>query len=216
MADVPFSAALRARTWSEHGDSESATFMSELLRGRGTREDYAAMSAQHFFIYRALENGEREAAQDPVAAAFLSKELSRVPALTDDLEFLFGARWQSRISPLPVTREYISRVQEVAATWPAGFIAHHYTRYLGDLSGGQAILRVLRKRYGFAERGVKFYLFHGITNVGAFKDTYRDRLDDAQWSAAERNRFIDEVIRAYRFNTRLFAELQASRQPATG
>ena len=215
MADVPFSAALRARTWSEHGDSESATFMSELLRGHGTREDYAAMSAQHFFIYQALEHGERRAGEDPTAATFLSKELSRVPALSDDLEFLFGERWRAHISPLPVTREYIARVQEVATTWPAGFIAHHYTRYLGDLSGGQAILRVLRKRYGFADRGVKFYLFDGITDFGDFKDTYRERLDDAPWSHEERERFIDEVIRAYRFNTRLFAQLQAARQPVT-
>ena len=47
MSVIPFSQALRERTWSGHGDSEGADFMTNLMRGTGTREDYIALVAQH-------------------------------------------------------------------------------------------------------------------------------------------------------------------------
>ena len=49
MTVIPFSQALRERTWGSHGDSEGATFMSDLMQGKGTRDDYIAMVAQHYF-----------------------------------------------------------------------------------------------------------------------------------------------------------------------
>ncbi len=57
MTVVPFSQALRERTWTGHGDSEGASFMRDLMEGRGTRDDYIALVAQHYFIYEALERG---------------------------------------------------------------------------------------------------------------------------------------------------------------
>ncbi|MGZ0212544.1 MAG: biliverdin-producing heme oxygenase, partial [Actinomycetales bacterium] len=55
MAVIPFSQALRERTWSSHGDSEGADFMKDLMTGKGTRDDYIALVAQHYFIYEAIE-----------------------------------------------------------------------------------------------------------------------------------------------------------------
>ena len=55
MSVIPFSQALRERTWTNHGDSEGADFMKDLMTGKGTREDYIALVAQHFFIYEAIE-----------------------------------------------------------------------------------------------------------------------------------------------------------------
>ncbi|HRQ00540.1 MAG TPA: biliverdin-producing heme oxygenase, partial [Terrimesophilobacter sp.] len=55
MTTAPFSQALRERTWNTHNDTEGATFMSDLMRGAGTRDDYIALVAQHYFMYEALE-----------------------------------------------------------------------------------------------------------------------------------------------------------------
>jgi heme oxygenase len=212
---LPFSQALRERTWSGHGESEGATFMSDLMTGKGTREDYIALVAQHYFVYEALEGAATAFADDPVAAPFLSDQLTRLPALESDLAFLLGDGWRDAIAPLATTARYVRRIREIAADgWAGGFVAHHYTRYLGDLSGGQVIRRMMQRRYGFETNGVGFYLFDQIASPKEFKETYRDQLDAVAWDDAERERVIAEVLAAYRLNTELFDDLAAAKAAA--
>ena len=215
MSVTPFSQALRERTWSGHSDSEGAGFMTDLMKGAGTREDYIALVAQHYFIYEALESAEAVFAADAVVAQFATPRLTRLPALEADLEYLLGADWRERIAPLPTTVAYVDRIRRVATErWSGGFVAHHYTRYLGDLSGGQFISRVMQRRFGFESNGVGFYLFDEIADPQEFKQTYRDELDRVEWDAAERERVIDEVLLAYRFNTELFDDLARAKAAA--
>jgi heme oxygenase len=212
---IPFSQALRERTWSSHGDSEGANFMKDLMNGAGTREDYVALVAQHFFIYEAIEAAAERFADNPVAARFISEQLTRLNAIEDDLAFLIGPDWRKEIRPLPTTIAYVTRINEIADEgWAGGFVAHHYTRYLGDLSGGQAIRRLMQQQFGFDTDGVGFYFFDEIASPKKFKDTYRDELDAVQWDTPERDRVIDEVLEAYRLNTALFVDLSAAKAAA--
>ena len=215
MTVIPFSQALRERTWNSHGDSEGAGFMKDLMSGAGTREDYIALVAQHYFIYEALEAAAEKFAADELSAPFISPSLTRMPALEQDLEFLLGADWRNQISPVPTTDRYVARINEIAAEgWAGGFVAHHYTRYMGDLSGGQAIGRLMQRHFGFDTNGIGFYLFDQIASPKAFKETYREQLDSVAWSDEERERVIDEVLVAYRFNTELFEDLSAAKAAA--
>src|SRR6476620_11395724 len=108
MSDlIPFSTALRERESDAHSTSEHAGFMADLITGDGTRDDYVALVAQHWFIYDALESAADRMRRDPVAYVFLSDKLTRLPALESDLEFLLGADWRERIEPLPTTRRYV-------------------------------------------------------------------------------------------------------------
>lgn len=212
---IPFSQVLRERTRSGHSESEGATFMDDLMTGRGSRDDYIALVAQHYFIYEALESAAAAMRDDAVAAAFISPSLTRLPALESDLEFLLGPDWRSAIAPLPTTVRYVERINTVAATWAGCFVAHHYTRYLGDLSGGQIIRTLMQRQFGFETNGVGFYLFDQIAKPKKFKDTYRDQLDSVGWSDEERERVIDEVMIAYRFNTELFIDLATAKASAS-
>lgn len=215
MSVIPFSQALRERTWANHGDSEGADFMKDLMTGKGTRDDYIALVAQHFFIYEAIEAAAERFAGDPVAAPFITPQLTRLPAIEDDLEYLLGSTWRDEIAPLPTTARYTERIREVTQQgWAGGFIAHHYTRYLGDLSGGQVIRTLMQRQFGFETNGVGFYLFDQIAKPKEFKETYRDQLDAVQWDDAERDRVIDEVVTAYRFNTELFVDLANAKAAA--
>jgi heme oxygenase (biliverdin-producing, ferredoxin) len=109
----------------------------------------------------------------------------------------------------------VDRIYEfVAQLWAGGFVAHHYTRYLGDLSGGQAIRRLMQRHFGFETNGVGFYLFEQIADPKTFKDTYREQLDTAGWDESERERVIDEVLAAYRLNTELFDDLAQAKAAA--
>ncbi|WP_344227635.1 biliverdin-producing heme oxygenase [Microbacterium binotii] len=211
---IPFSAALRERSSGAHSGSEGAGFMSDLIKGEGTRDDYVALVAQHWFIYEALESAAERMRRDPVAAVFISERLTRLPALAADLEFLVGPDWRERIEPLPTTRRYVDRIHQVGATWPGGFVAHHYTRYLGDLSGGLFIGKLMQRRFGFDTNGIGFYIFADIADPKEFKEHYRVQLDAAPWDEAEKERVIDEVLLAYRFNTELFEDLARAKAEA--
>lgn len=215
MPVLSFSQALRERSWSSHGESEGAGFMSDLMTGKGTRDDYIALVAQHYFIYEALEAAGALFAADPVATPFLSPQLTRLPALESDLAFLLGDDWRDRIAPLPTTARYVERIREIARDgWAGGFVAQHYTRYLGDLSGGQVIRTLMQRQFGFDTNGVGFYLFEQIASPKKFKDTYREQLDAVPWDDVERERVIDEVLLAYRFNTELFEDLATAKAAA--
>lgn len=215
MSVIPFSQALRERTWTNHGDTEGADFMHDLMTGKGTREDYIALVVQHYFIYEALEAAAARFADDPIAAPFITDQLTRLPALEADLQFLLGDDWRDNIAPLPTTVRYVDRINAIADEgWAGGFIAHHYTRYLGDLSGGQAIAKLMARQFGFETNGIGFYVFDQIASPKHFKETYREQLDAVEWDAAERERVIDEVVAAYRFNTELFLDLSAAKAAA--
>jgi len=206
-AVASFSTALRERSREVHDEGDHDGFMSCFVTGSGTRDDYIALISQYWFIYEALEAATDRMRADPVASVFLSDKLTRLPALEADLAFLVGPAWRETIAPLPTTQAYVSRIRRVAATWPGGFVAHHYTRYVGDLSGGISIGRLMKRRFGFDTNGIGFYLFHDIADPKAFKTVYREQLDAAPWDDAEKDRVIDEVLAAYRFNTELFADL---------
>ena len=212
---VSFSTALRERSRTAHSGSEGAGFMSDLMRGKGTRDDYVALVAQHWFIYEALEAAASTFAADPVAAPFISEKLTRLPALEADLAYLIGDDWRERITPVPTTERYVARIEEVASTWPGGFVAHHYTRYLGDLSGGQFIGKIMARQFELGSNGIGFYVFDEIADPAAFKDVYREQLDAAPWDAVEAERVIDEVLLAYQFNTDLFVDLAAAKAEAS-
>ncbi|GGH51394.1 biliverdin-producing heme oxygenase [Microbacterium album] len=207
MTVIPLSAALRERTRAAHSSSESAGFMSALLKGERSRDDYVSLVAQHYFIYQALESAAERMRHDPIAARFISDRLTRLPALEADLEFLIGPDWRERIAPLPATAEYVARIAQVGRTWPGGFVAHHYTRYLGDLSGGLHIGKIVKRQFGFETNGSGFYVFNDIADPAAFKDVYREQLDSAPWDDEEKERVIAEVLVAYDFNTRVFEDL---------
>lgn len=209
---IPFTQALRERTWAGDADLDGSRFMLDLLSGHGSRDDYIALVAQHFFVYEALEATGDRLRESAELACFLTPQLTRMPAITDDLAFLLGPGWRDRIAPLPSTRRYVARIDEIAdAAWTGGFIAHHYTRYLGDLTGGSLIRTLMQRRFGFETNGVGFYLFDQIATPREFRSTYRAQLDAVDWSDVERERVIDEVVHAYRLTTELFDDLAAAR-----
>ena len=207
---VPFSVEIRSGSWSDHSDSEGAGFMEGIMRGRGTREDYVALAVQHYFMYEALEESAAKFGQDPRFAGFHSDDLERMVALEEDLVFLIGDDWRDRIEPTPATAAYAARIREIAEEgWLPGLVAHHYTRYLGDLSGGQMIARRVGKQFGFEHAGISFYDFSALGDLAQFKDRYRAELDalGQTMDQAERDRVLAEVRAAYRFNTDVFGDL---------
>ena len=206
-AGAPFSTVIREASRAQHEEAEGSGFGTALVEGRLRREGYAALMAQTYFVYSALEEVTAAQREDPVGGQFFLPQLFRLPSIERDLDHLIGLDWRGAITPLPSTARYADRIRSVGSSWAGGFVAHHYTRYLGDLSGGQIIRRVLHRAYGLSTDGVRFYIFDEIPKPKPFKDLYRARLDAAPWDDAERMRVVAEVQEAFRLNTALFADL---------
>lgn len=207
---LTFSERLKAGTRSSHDAAEAHDFSQALVSGTLPRHGYVALAAQHYFIYSALEEVAETLADHPVGGAVYFPELHRVPALERDLAFLCGPDWRDTITPLPTTRAYTDRIRWTVH-WPAGFIAHHYTRYLGDLSGGQFIKKVVQRTYGFDDgAGFEFYVFDRLGSLPRFKNGYRAALDALELDEAEQRRAVEEARLAYRFNNEMMAELDRS------
>ncbi|MGW1914152.1 biliverdin-producing heme oxygenase [Streptomyces sp. NPDC002076] len=207
--DSSFSTLIRTASHEAHVEAETSSFMSDLLGGRLGVSAYARYTEQLWFVYEALESGAGLLAADPVAGPFVRPELFRLAALERDLAHLRGPEWRATLSALPATREYAARVRECAERWPGGYVAHHYTRYLGDLSGGQIIRDRAEKTWGFAKKGdgVRFYVFEAVSNPAAFKRSYRELLDAVDVDELEKQRVVGECKRAFALNTAVFRAL---------
>lgn len=206
---TPFSTVIRTASHEQHTEAENSSFMSDLLGGGLGIPAYRRYTEQLWFVYRALEDVSDTLAADPVAGPFLRPELARTAELERDLAHLGGPGWRTGLTPLPATAAYADRVATCARTWPGGFVAHHYTRYLGDLSGGQLIRGTAEKAWGFARKGdgVRFYVFEDIPNPAAFKRRYRALLDALPVDDLEKQRVVDECKHAFRLNGAVFREL---------
>ncbi|WP_067478039.1 biliverdin-producing heme oxygenase [Nocardia amamiensis] len=206
---VPFSAQIRTATADQHAEAENSRFMSDMLGGALGVDSYHRYTGQLWFVYRALERRWDTLAADPTAGPFIRPELARTAELERDLAHLIGTDWRTGLEPLPATAAYAERIDECAREWPAGYIAHHYTRYLGDLSGGQVIRGTAEKLWNLPHRGdgVRFYVFDGVGNPAAFKREYRGLLDRLPLDDLERRRVLDEGKRAFAMNTAMFQEL---------
>ncbi|MER5950699.1 biliverdin-producing heme oxygenase [Streptomyces sp. NPDC001904] len=207
--DTPFSTLIRTASHEQHTEAETSTFMSDLLGGTLGVDAYTRYTEQLWFVYKALEDGMDRLADDPVAGPFIRTELARVPELARDLAHLRGPDWRERVTALPATEAYAARIAECVREWPAGYVAHHYTRYLGDLSGGQIIRDKAEKTWGFARKGdgVRFYVFEGVANPAAFKRQYRELLDAIAVDELEQQRVVAECKRAFSLNTAVFVAL---------
>ena len=208
-----FAAHLKEATRAEHTAAEGSPFATELLAGRLPLDAYVDLLAQTYPVYAALEEAVAAHAATPEVQPFLHPGLLRLPSLEADLTYFLGPSWRTRSRLLPATERYVERLREVAFAWPAGLVAHHYLRYLGDLSGGQIIRRLVGRAYGLETDGVRFYVFDDIPKPKPFKDAYRAALDAVPWDDAEKARVVDEVSLAFRLNRDVFADLGARHLP---
>ena len=180
--------------------------MAALLAGRVDEVGYVAYLGRLRTVYATLELVGRVLAADPCVVEVLDPSLERLDALDTDLAFWSPAKTPGVASP--AADKYAERVR-AAAAWGGLYVAHHYTRYLGDLSGGQAIGRILRSEFGLEDNGegVAFYAFPMIPRRKQYKDAYRARLDALSLDGEARARIVDEVKQAFGLNQALLAEL---------
>ena len=206
LADLALSAAMKEGSAVEHDEAEHSAFMDELLGGRINAAGYADYLRALRRVYATLETLGRALSDDPVSGPVIDAGLDRLAAIDADLDF--WAPGETHESDSEAAASYAAAIA-ASAVWGGLYLAHHYTRYLGDLSGGQAVGRILDRAFDLDGQGLAFYDFAEIGKNKPYKDVYREKLDviGATLSPEDRIRVVDEVRKAFQLNHDLFAEL---------
>ncbi|MEL4154979.1 biliverdin-producing heme oxygenase [Corynebacterium bovis] len=210
----PLSARLREETARAHEEAEHSVFMEQLLSGGRDRAAFVALQEQAYLFYSALEDAVRTLADDPRVAAVADPGLERAQVLAEDLRVLGG---EVDATPSAATRRYIDELVRIRDGWDApGAVAHHYVRYLGDLSGGQVIARRMGELYGVPAEGLGFYRFDGVDKIKPYRDRYRRILDGLAFTEEESADLVRQATVAFSLNQGVFGDLaDATAGPGT-
>ena len=205
-----FAKELKEGTKKSHSAAENTAFVKSFLRGVISKESYRTLVSDLYFVYSALEEDFRIFKNDPVLGALYLPELERVTALETDLRYYYGPIWRSIVKPSEACQRYVDRIHEVAKTEPELLIGHHYTRYLGDLSGGQILKGIAQKALNLKDEGLSFYEFGKIDDAKIYKTKYRSILDELPLTESQQNSIITEANYAFRLNMYMFDTLEGN------
>ncbi len=205
---TPLSLSLREGTKDSHRLAEKTPFIRSFFAGTLSLDMYRDFLVQLHFIYDSLEKAQMMQHKNDMVSKIYFPSLFRSEAIRKDLNYYFnGDDWKFR-SANAATRTYTTRIKTIAQEWPAGLVAHLYTRYLGDLSGGQALKRIISRSFNLLDGdGLSFYEFDQISDHSQFKNEYRLRLDSMQIGEEDTTKMVTEANYAFQLNSAVFSEI---------
>ena len=200
-----FSKQIKEGTKASHTMAENTGFVKNFLAGMVNEESYRGLIANFYFVYRALEEEVAKNKDNPVLGPVAFDELKRCPSLAKDCEYFYGPQWRDIIAPTDGCQNYINRIREVD---PELLVGHHYTRYLGDLSGGQILKNIAQKALNLKDGGLAFYEFDEIPDGKEFKTKYRAAMDNLPIDESQKDAIVDEANIAFKLNMKMFEEIE--------
>lgn len=202
--------ALKEGTKESHSAAENTKFVASFLRGVVEYEEYRKLLTNFYYVYDTMEQRIRET-EDPMVLAVRSEDLERKEGIERDLEHYYGADWKEKQIPSEACNKYCARINEIAEERPHLLVAHHYTRYIGDLSGGKILKEITARVLNPPEgKGLDFYEFPSIPNAKLFKQNYRACLDNLGTTTAQEKELIEEANYAFQLNMFMFDEIQGN------
>lgn len=213
---VNLATMLREGTKKSHTMAENVGFVKCFLKGVVEKTSYRKLVTNLYFVYSAMEEEMERLCQHPILSKIYFPELNRKQSLEKDLFFYYGPNWRNEIALSASGRAYVERIHEIAASQPELLVAHSYTRYLGDLSGGQILKKIAQRAMNLSDGGTAFYEFEGILDEKQFKDKYRQAMNDLPVDRETAEQIVDEANAAFGMNMKLFNELEGNLIKAIG
>ncbi len=196
---------LKQATRALHIEVERAGVMRHLLAGRIDRAGYTALLRNLAAIYATLEPLLAEHRGHRWLRCILDDALFRGPALAADLQTLGGIQGEALA---PSAQRYRLHLQRLGADSPGLLVAHAYVRYLGDLSGGQMVRRIVGQSLQLStDAGLRFYDFGDTAQAKALAHGFRQGLASIDASADEQQAICSEAQLAFALHRDLFEEL---------
>ena len=214
---VNLATMLREGTKKSHSMAENAGFVKCFLKGVVEKKSYRKLVMNFYFVYSAMEEEIEKLRDHPVISKIYFPLLHRKQSLEEDLRFYYGHNWREEISISEAGQAYVDRIREVANSEPELLVAHSYTRYIGDLSGGQILKKISQRAMNLNDgEGTAFYEFPEITDEKAFKNQYRQSLNELPIDMSTAEKIVDEANSAFSMNMKLFQELEGNLIKAIG
>jgi heme oxygenase len=208
---------LREGTKKAHTMAENVGFVKCFLKGVVEKTSYRKLVANLYFVYSAMEEEMDRLNQHPIVSQIHYPELNRKTSLEQDLHYYYGNNWRDQVAPSPAAQDYVQRIREISAHEPELLIAHSYTRYLGDLSGGQILKGIAQRAMNLSNgEGTAFYEFADIADEKQFKNQYRQAMDSLPVDDATTDRIVNEANAAFGMNMKMFQELEGNLIKAIG
>lgn len=201
---------LYLRTKTLHVEAERTGIIRDLLRGEASREGYIVLLRNLLPAYLAMEVGLERHRRSRGLGQLAAYRFDRATAIEADLVSLCGERWRQDVPLLAAGELYAARIAKAAEGDGAQLIAHAYTRYLGDLSGGQILQRLLARSLQLRPPELTFYDFPRFSDLEALKADYRRALDQAGTSFADGDAIVEEGALAFSHNIALSCAVQAA------
>ena len=201
---------LYLRTKTLHVEAERTGIIRDLLRGEASREGYIVLLRNLLPAYLAMEVGLERHRRSRGLGQLAAYRFDRATAIEADLVSLCGERWRQDVPLLAAGELYAARIAKAAEGDGAQLIAHAYTRYLGDLSGGQILQRLLARSLQLRPPELTFYDFPRFSDLEALKADYRRALDRAGTSFAGGDAIVEEGALAFSHNIALSCAVQAA------
>ncbi|MFM6190281.1 MAG: heme oxygenase (biliverdin-producing) [Planktothrix sp.] len=214
---VNLATQLREGTKKSHTMAENVGFIKCFLKGTVEKTSYRKLAGNLYFVYSAMEEEMERHRNHAILSKLYFPELNRKQSLEQDLYFYYGQNWKEEVQPSEAAKAYVARIREVSNTQPELLIAHLYTRYLGDLSGGQILKGIAQKAMNLQDgQGTQFYEFNDIPDEKAFKANYRQQMDSVDIDQNMATRIVDEANDAFGMNMKMFNELEGNLIKAIG
>nr|YP_009295967.1 heme oxygenase [Schizymenia dubyi]AOM64902.1 heme oxygenase [Schizymenia dubyi] len=202
---------LREGTTKSHSMAENVSFVKSFLGGVVDKKSYRKLVANLFFVYIAIEEEIEKNKNHIAIKSIYFPQLKRKQSLSQDLEYYYGSNWKQEVSPSLATQVYVDRIHNIGMNQPELLIAHAYTRYMGDLSGGQILKKIAQNAMQLSDKeGTAFYDFPDIKDDKAFKKIYRQALDDIPINVQQVDQIIAEANVAFNLNMKMFQELNSN------
>lgn len=210
MTNSDLSEQIKAVTKESHVRAENTELMLSFQRGKVTMPQLKLLLCSLYEVYKVLEEEmDRNCHHPSVAPIYFPAELARLGTLEKDLEYFYGQDWREKVVVPAATRRYCHRLRQIGKENPEFLVAHAYTRYLGDLSGGQVLGRIAQKSMGLkGSEGLSFFAFPAVSSPNRFKQLYRSRMNSVELTEEERNGVLEEAVRAFELNIQVFDDLQ--------
>jgi heme oxygenase len=213
-----FSIRLRCSTQEVHSLAEQTGFIRGFLRGTASHQSYLQLLLDLLPVYQEMEyHLDRLCELDSkILIPFHFRELYRSEALKRDIDYISDCCTENgqlaNLRASAHSSEYVERVRSVAlSAEPVRLVGHLYTRYLGDLSGGQILAKIARNSMRLdCNRGLDFYEFEQIKNIAAMKKSFRAALDTLEGDAILEEIVTEEAILSFRYNIDIFNSLRGN------
>jgi len=202
---------LREGTSKSHSMAENVSFVKSFLGGVIDKDSYRKLVSNLYFVYSAMEEAMEDNKNNDLIKPIYFPQLNRKQSLEKDLEYYYGFNWSTSIEISEATQAYVDRIKTISHQKPELLISHAYTRYLGDLSGGQLLKKIAQRALNLADgKGLAFYEFDAIQDEQEFKQAYKKALDSLALDESLADQIVAEANVSFTMNMKMFQELETS------